>query len=497
MKEQEKLKKTGLKKLDYFMLGFGSMVGVGWAVSSNHWLAQAGGPLPALIGFILGTLLLIPIGLAHGELMSSLPVGGGVMVYTYRAFGTGLSFISSWFVALAYLTILPWEAIYINRILGNLIPVLRSGPVLYEIGGEAIYLYGVLLGLVFTALLFLINYKGSKTAAKLQTFLSWSIIVIGILVIIVSFIKGDLQNLFPLYQNIGVGQHKNLGTGILTMVVLVPFFMAGFDTIPQSVEEAHPKLTFKKIAKVLVMAIALAGIFYGLIIVSTASVLPWTDYATYESPAMATMLQGAYGGSIGQILYLLVMLGTLAGLFSTWNGMFMAAARLLQSMGNSGLLPAFFKKEHPKYKTPVGGYVFSLIATAIGPFVGLSFIDPLTSLGSVAFVLGWLLTSLSALKLRKSEPELKRSFEVPGGKATLILAVLIAAFIAGATFVPGQPAYMGNLGVILFAAWLVLGGIFYYFTNYGDRGMTDKERRRELFSDLRRLKRQKAKLNKN
>ncbi len=259
--DKTRQKKTGLKKLDYFMLGFGSMVGVGWAVSSNHWLAQAGGPWPALIGFILGTLLLIPIGLAHGELMSSLPVGGGVMVYTYRAFGTGLSFISSWFVALAYLTILPWEAIYINRILGNLIPVLRSGPVLYEIGGESIYLYGVLLGLVFTGLLFRINYRGSEAAAKLQTLLSWSIIVIGILVIIVSFIKGDIRNLFPLYENIGTGQHASLGTGILSMVVLVPFFMAGFDTIPQSVEEAHPKLTIQKIAQVLVMAIALAGIF--------------------------------------------------------------------------------------------------------------------------------------------------------------------------------------------------------------------------------------------
>lgn len=212
---------------------------------------------------------------------------------------------------------------------------------------------------------------------------------------------------------------------------------------------------------------------------------------------MATMLLGAYGGNLGQILYVLVMLGTLAGLFSTWNGMFMASARLLQSMGNSGLLPGFFKKEHPKYKTPVGGAVFSLIATAIGPFVGLAFIDPLTSLGSVAFVLGWLMTSLSALKLRRSEPELKRSFKVPGGKTTLVFAVLISAFIAAATFVPHQPAYMGNIGVVLFAAWLVLGGIFYYFTNFGERGMSEKERRRELFGKLRRLRKQKATMTEN
>ena len=128
----KRTKKGNLEKLDYFMLGFGSMLGVGWAVSSNNWMAQSGGPLPAFLGFALGTLLLIPIGLCYGELMSSLPVSGGVMAYTYAAFGTPMSFLSSWFVALAYLTILPWEAIYINRILSNLIPFFDSGTVLQK-----------------------------------------------------------------------------------------------------------------------------------------------------------------------------------------------------------------------------------------------------------------------------------------------------------------------------------------------------------------------------
>lgn len=489
------LKRGNLKRLDFFMLGFGSMVGVGWAVSSNHWLAQAGGPLPAFIGFLLGTLLLIPIGLAHGELMGSLPVGGGVMVYTYRAYGTGISFISSWFLALAYLTILPWEAIYINRILSNLFPILRSGKVLYVLAGQPIYLNSILLGLVFTAGLFVINYRGSKLAAKLQTIFSWVIIAAGLFVIVVSALKGSFGNLFPLYENIGVGEHQNIVSGIISMVVLVPFFMAGFDTIPQSVEDASPQIKYKNIARTLLLAISLAGLFYAAIILSTAAVIPWQDYAVFEAPAMATMLGSAYGGGFGRFMYLLVMLGTLAGLFSTWNGMFLAASKLLQSMGRSGLLPEIFAREHPRYKTPVYASLFALVATAAGPFVGLKFIDPLTSLGSVAFVLGWFFTCLSALRLRRTEPELPRYYKVPGGRFTLWLAVIIAGVIVILTFVPGQPAYMGHLALSLFAAWLAAGAVFYYFTNFGERGISEKERRQRLFGRLRAYRRQKAPAN--
>lgn len=465
------------------MLGFGSMVGVGWAVSSNRWLAQAGGPWPAFIGFLIGTLLLVPIGLAHAELMSAMPVSGGVMVYAYKAFGTALSFLGSWFVALAYLTILPWEAIYINRILTNLFPFLQWGEPVYQILGSNIYLSNILLGLLFAIILFVINIRGSKLAGKVQRYLSYLIIVSGVIVIVFALVKGNFANLRPFYENIGVGKHKSAFSGILTMIVLVPFFMAGFDTIPQSIEERHPGESYRKISIVLVLSILAAGIFYAFIILSTGSATPWREYATQDAPAMALMLQELYGGVTGTSLYWIIMIGTLAGLFSTWNGMFMAAARLLQSMGKAGLLPEFFKKEHPKYRTPIGGGIFCFVAAALGPAVGFSLIDSLTSLGSVAFVLGWFITCLAALKIRKSEEELKVRYEAPGGLNTIRLAVVISALIVLLCFIPGQVAYMGNIALVLFLVWLLAGAIFYYFTNYGSRGMSEEERQSILFPE--------------
>lgn len=40
-------KKNGVSALDFFCIGFGAIVGVGWAVSINSWMNSSGGPLLA------------------------------------------------------------------------------------------------------------------------------------------------------------------------------------------------------------------------------------------------------------------------------------------------------------------------------------------------------------------------------------------------------------------------------------------------------------------
>jgi len=50
-----------LRLTDYFMLGWGTMVGVGWLVVMDDWLTR-GGPLGGILGFAIGGALLLPIG---------------------------------------------------------------------------------------------------------------------------------------------------------------------------------------------------------------------------------------------------------------------------------------------------------------------------------------------------------------------------------------------------------------------------------------------------
>ena len=43
----------GLSSFDFFTIGFGAIVGVGWALSLNNWMANSGGPIPAAIGYLM------------------------------------------------------------------------------------------------------------------------------------------------------------------------------------------------------------------------------------------------------------------------------------------------------------------------------------------------------------------------------------------------------------------------------------------------------------
>ena len=139
--------------VDFFCIGFGAIVGVGWAVSINSWMAGSGGPLPAALGYILALVMMIPVALCYCELCAMLPVTGGGMAYAFRAFGDNTAFISGWTAFGAFITIIPWEAIYVVDILSILFPVLKHGEPLYTLAGADIYIGHIIVGTVISVIL--------------------------------------------------------------------------------------------------------------------------------------------------------------------------------------------------------------------------------------------------------------------------------------------------------------------------------------------------------
>ena len=75
--------KKGVSALDFFCIGFGAIVGVGWAVSINNWMVNSGGPVPAAVGYLLCLLIMVPFGLVYAELVPMLPVAGGGSAFAY------------------------------------------------------------------------------------------------------------------------------------------------------------------------------------------------------------------------------------------------------------------------------------------------------------------------------------------------------------------------------------------------------------------------------
>src|SRR5271169_4612199 len=122
-----------LRAVDYFALGWGTMVGVGWLVVMDDWLGR-GGPLGAILGFAIGGALLLPIGYVYGQLVRAMPDAAGEIAYTSAVFPRSVGFATGWMMLLAYCIVCPWEAVGIGRIASYILPAMNSIE-LYRVAG--------------------------------------------------------------------------------------------------------------------------------------------------------------------------------------------------------------------------------------------------------------------------------------------------------------------------------------------------------------------------
>src|ERR1051326_8559644 len=110
-----------LRTLDYFTLGFGAMVGVGWVVLMSEWL-ERGGAWGGILGFLFGGILLLPVAYVYGRLVMAIPDAGSEISYTAKVFPPIVSFFAGWMMILAYLVVCPWEGVAIGRVASYMIP---------------------------------------------------------------------------------------------------------------------------------------------------------------------------------------------------------------------------------------------------------------------------------------------------------------------------------------------------------------------------------------
>ena len=139
----------------------------------------------------------------------------------------------------------------------------------------------------------LLNFRGASAAAKLQAFLTKALLAGMLLAMAISFVKGGPSNILPSFTQVEgpstVTSANNMFAGIISVLVMTPFFYAGFDTIPQQAEEAAEGLDWNKFGRVISMALLAAGGFYMICIYSFGTIIPWTDFLKSTVPALACL----------------------------------------------------------------------------------------------------------------------------------------------------------------------------------------------------------------
>jgi amino acid transporter len=367
-----------LRVVDYFTLGWGTMVGVGWLVVMDDWLLR-GGPLGAILGFAIGGALLLPIGYVYGQLVMAMPDAGGEIAYTGKVFPQSVSFATGWMMVLAYFIVCPWEAVAVGRIAGYIFPALDSVE-LYRIAGKPVYLPHLIIGLGLTVLLTVLNYRGIRLSATFQNWTAFG--TLALFVVFVSFgaAHGSPRNFPPLFST------RGSLVSVFLVLQIVPYFMTGFESVAKAAEEASPDFRERSFFKAIVMAIVVGVLFYAIVIASVAYAAPWQKL-TGEQFMTAVAFERAVGS---RWIVNIILAAALLSLLKVFNGNFVAASRLLFALGRRGLVSGRFAGVHPVNRTPSTAVISVGLATAVCMFLGQAILVPVSEVGSVASAAGWM-----------------------------------------------------------------------------------------------------------
>lgn len=439
-----------LNKKDVFVIAFGAMIGWGWVVQAGDWIMQAG-TLGAILSFIFGGIMVYFVGLAYAELTAAMPECGGVHVFSMRALGKNASFVATWSIILGYVGVVAFEAVAFPTVLQYLAPGFMQGY-MYTIAGFDVYATWVLVGVASSLIITLINLKGVKTAAVLQTVLTVAIAAVGIALLAGSVVTGNAEQIKPLFSAEPV-------SGVLNVLVLTPFFFVGFDVIPQAAEEINVPL--KKIGSIMLLSIIMAIAWYALIIFAVSFVMD--EKSMIDSVLVtADAMKLAFGNQ--PIAANILIIGGLAGIITTWNSFFMGGSRAIYALAEARMLPKFLCKLHPKHKTPTTAIILIGLISCLAPFFGRKMMLWLTNAGSLSIVITYCLVSISYVVLRYKEPEMNRPYKVKNGVICGALAIILSAFFIALYIIPMFPSALVLEEWIIIAGWTILGVFFFTYS---------------------------------
>jgi basic amino acid/polyamine antiporter, APA family len=429
---------------EYFTLGFGTMVGAGWLVLLDDFLRR-GGPAGGALGFLLGALFLVPIGLTYGRLVAALPDAGGEVAYTERVFPRWVSLLTGWFVVLAYLVVCPWEAVAIGKLVSRVAPGLDTIR-LYELGGQPVFLPRLGVGLALAAAIGFLNYRGIRFSALFQNVCTFGLLAVFALFTVLGLLKGNASYLTPLFAHPGTG---GAFVSILLILQVVPYYMTGFESVAKSSEEARAGFGGSGFRKAILSAIAAGAVFYSTVMLVVPYVHPWLEL-TRVPFGTAVAFERAFGSRlIGDV----ILLGAVLSLFKVWNGCFVAATRLIYGMARRRLLHPALAGVHDRFLTPHVAIAFVSALTVVGALLGDAALVPISELGALAIAVGWLVACVCFL--------MGVSWEASPPSRRAILTAQLGAFVAGGMvlmkLLPFVPGHMTWLEVSCLAAWMLLG----------------------------------------
>jgi APA family basic amino acid/polyamine antiporter len=406
-------------------IGLGSTIGTGIFILTGTVAANHAGPALML------ALLIAAIGsgfaaICYAEFAAMIPVSGSAYTYTYATLGEVVAWLIGWNLSLEYLMSASAVAVgwseYVADILDDigivLPPALINAP-LGRMEDGSIGLTGAIMNLPAVAIIaalgtiIYIGVRESSTANNIMVLVKVGVIVLFILAGL-SFV--DVDNWTPFIPP-NTGKFGEFGwSGVLQGAGIIFFSYVGFDAASTTAREArNPQ---RDLPLGILGALLISAVLYmGMAAVMTGMV----PYPALDAPAPVAVALDAHPQL--QWLGWLVKLGAIAGMTSVVLMSLLGQPRIFLAMADDGLLPASWRKVHPKFRTPhVATAVTVIFAAAIAGLFPLNILGELISMG---ILLAFTVVCVGVLVLRFTRPNLERPFRVPLAPVTCVVGAII------------------------------------------------------------------------
>ncbi|MQA78188.1 MAG: amino acid permease [Streptosporangiales bacterium] len=433
-----------LRRGDVIAVAFGAMIGFGWIVRTGDFVGGAGS-VGAALAFVIGGIVIAFVGLTYAELVAAMPTAGGEHNYALRAMGSRPAFVTSWALVLGYVTVAAFEAVALPQTLLYLFPDMLAGR-MWSVAGSDVHVTWVAVGIGGAVLMTVINYIGVRPAAVFQMVAVLFLGACGLTLLTGSFVGGDPGHLEPLFTGGALG--------VIGVLVATPFFYVGFDVIPQSAEEIN--VPARRIGQLLLVSVALAVVWYAMIMLTVGTSMPVSDLVKTDLASADGMAALWDSRLMGQLL----VLGGIAGILTSWNAFLIGASRLVYAMAHSGMLPRWFGRLHPRFRTPSNALLFIGVLSGAAPLFGEQTLVWLVDAGGINIVVAFFMVAVSFVILRVREPAMERPFRVRGGVPVGVVAAVLALGL-GVLYLPGMPAALiWPYEWVIVGLWWLLGLVF-------------------------------------
>jgi APA family basic amino acid/polyamine antiporter len=460
--EPEHRLRRHLSGLDLTVFGVGVIIGTGIFVLTGVVAKTAAGPAVA-ISFVIAGVVCGLAALCYAEFASTVPVAGSAYTFSYATLGEFMAWVIGWDLVLelalgAATVSVGWSG-YLNQLLGDL-----GIPLPTSIAGETatVNIPAIVIALLISGVLIL----GIKLSSRVTSVIVAIKVAIVLLVIAVGIFYVEAANYTPfvppaqptetgsgltapLIQTLFGFAPSTFGVGgILAGAAIVFFAFIGFDIVATAAEETKdPK---RDLPRGIIGSLAICTALYVAVSLVVVGMQQYTELS--ESAPLADAFR-----SVGLPFFSgVISVGALAGLTSVVLILMLGQSRVLFAMSRDRLLPRGLAAVHPRYGTPYKiTLITGVIVALLAGFVPLGTLAELVNIGTLfAFVL----VSIGVIILRRTRPDLPRSFRVPLMPVLPILSALACLYLM--LNLPGETW-------IRFVVWMVLGVVLYFL--YGRR----------------------------